>query len=63
MKYPEVNLMGDGMRVVIRTDDVEVIVYSDNGKLVIAHADMSPFEYQADNQGNTKVAKKLEIQR
>ncbi len=54
MKYPEVNLMGDGMRVVIRTDDVEVIIYSDKGKLVIAHADMSPFEYHADNQEQTK---------
>lgn len=63
MKYPEINLMGDGMRVKIITDDVEVIVYSDKGKLTIAHVDMSPFEYLADNQGHTKVAKKLEIQR
>ncbi len=63
MKYPEINLMGNGMRVKIITDDVEVIVFSEKGKLSISHVDMSPFEYQAHNLGHTELAKKLEILR
>ena len=63
MKYPEINLMGDGMRVKILTDNVEIIIYSKNGNLCIQHADLSAFEYQADKSIYTKVSKLLEILR
>ena len=63
MKYPEINLLGDGMRVKNITDNVEVIIYSEKGNMCIEHVDQSPFEFIIDKLDHTRVSKKLEFLR